>query len=96
LIGAGRSDDQSARELVLTRGTVAHHVEHILRRLEVSNRAQVAAWVVERGVTRADAATPAPERERGGASSVLITRIPAGRSFTTRRPAVLESGASRR
>lgn len=48
LIAAGRSNAQIARELVLTTGTVANHIEHILRRLDVSNRAQVAAWDVER------------------------------------------------
>jgi DNA-binding CsgD family transcriptional regulator len=50
LISTGRSNAQIARELVLTTGTVANHIEHILRRLGVSNRAQVAAWVVERGL----------------------------------------------
>jgi len=50
LIAGGRSNAQIARELVLTTGTVANHIEHILRRLNVNNRAQVAAWVVEHGL----------------------------------------------
>jgi DNA-binding CsgD family transcriptional regulator len=50
LIAGGRSNAQIAQELVLTPGTVANHIEHILRRLSVNNRAQVAAWVVERGL----------------------------------------------
>jgi len=50
LIASGQSNAQIARALVLTAGTVANHIEHILRRLGVSNRAQVAAWVVEHGL----------------------------------------------
>jgi non-specific serine/threonine protein kinase len=50
LIASGQSNAQIARALVLTTGTVANHIEHILRRLGVSNRAQVAAWVVEHGL----------------------------------------------
>ena len=54
LIAAGRSNAQIARELVLTPGTVANHIEQILRRLDAKNRAQVAAWIVERGLLHAD------------------------------------------
>jgi DNA-binding NarL/FixJ family response regulator len=50
LIATGHSNAQIARKLVLTTGTVANHIEHILRRLGVSNRAQVAAWIVEHGL----------------------------------------------
>ena len=57
LIASGHSNAQIARELVLTEGTVANHIEHILRRLGASNRAQVAAWVVERALL-------SPERQR--------------------------------
>jgi len=50
LIASGQSNAQIARALVLTAGTVANHIEHILRRLNMSNRAQVAAWIVEHGL----------------------------------------------
>jgi len=48
LIAEGLTNDQIARRLVLTSGTVGNHVEHILRRLGMRNRAQVAAWMTRR------------------------------------------------
>lgn len=47
LIARGLSNEQIARELVLTPGTVGNHVGHILRRLGARNRAQVASWVTQ-------------------------------------------------
>ena len=47
LIGAGMTNEQIARELVITPGTVANHVESILRRLGFVSRVQVATWAVE-------------------------------------------------
>jgi DNA-binding CsgD family transcriptional regulator len=46
LIAVGMTNRQIATELVLTEGTVANHVRHILLRLGMRCRAQVAAWVV--------------------------------------------------
>jgi DNA-binding CsgD family transcriptional regulator len=46
LIAEGLTNGQIANRLVLTPGTVANHVEHILRRLEVPNRAAAATWLV--------------------------------------------------
>jgi two-component system, OmpR family, sensor kinase len=54
LIGAGLSNEQIARDLVITPGTVANHVEHILRRLGFASRVQVATWAVEWGLYRPD------------------------------------------
>ena len=54
LIGAGMTNEQIARELVITPGTVANHVEHILRRLDLGSRVQVATWAVEWGLYRPD------------------------------------------
>ena len=45
LIARGMTNGQIARELVLTPGTVANHIEHILRRLDVPNRAAAATWL---------------------------------------------------
>ena len=45
LIAAGMTNAQIARKLVLTPGTVANHIEHILRRLDVPNRAAAATWL---------------------------------------------------
>jgi DNA-binding NarL/FixJ family response regulator len=47
LIAAGLSNQEIARRLVLTTGTVGNHVGHILRRLGAKNRAQVATWVTQ-------------------------------------------------
>lgn len=47
LIARGLSNAQIAEELVVTPGTAANHVEHILRRLGCRSRAQVAAWAVQ-------------------------------------------------
>jgi len=46
LIARGCSNQQIANQLVLTRGTVANHVAHILEKLAVTNRTQVAAVVL--------------------------------------------------
>ena len=45
LIAQGMTNSQIARQLVLTPGTVANHIEHILRRLDVPNRAAAATWL---------------------------------------------------
>jgi DNA-binding NarL/FixJ family response regulator len=50
LIARGLTNQAIADELVLTPGTVANHVEHILTKLGFRSRAQVAVWAVERGL----------------------------------------------
>jgi DNA-binding NarL/FixJ family response regulator len=52
LIANGLTNAQIASELVLTRGTVANHVEHIMNRLGFHRRAQIAVWAVERGLVQ--------------------------------------------
>jgi DNA-binding NarL/FixJ family response regulator len=47
LMACGYTNQQIADTLVLTRGTVANHVAHILGKLGVSNRTQVAALVFQ-------------------------------------------------
>jgi DNA-binding CsgD family transcriptional regulator len=44
LIARGYTNVQIADALVLTPGTVANHVQHILERLNVRSRTQVAVW----------------------------------------------------
>jgi DNA-binding CsgD family transcriptional regulator len=46
LIARGMTNEQIARELVIATGTAANHVEHILKRLGITNRAAVAAWFI--------------------------------------------------
>src|SRR5918911_3334628 len=50
LIAQGCSNQQIAEELVLTTGTVANHVGHMLTRLGAGSRAEIAAWAVEHGL----------------------------------------------
>ena len=54
LLGAGLSNREIAERLVLTPGTVANHVEQILRRLGFRSRTQVALWAAERGLLGRD------------------------------------------
>lgn len=46
-IAGGLTNQQMASRLVITPGTVANHIEHILTRLGFRCRAQVAAWAVQ-------------------------------------------------
>ena len=50
LIAEGYTNAEIAMRLVLEAGTVANHVAHILDRLGVANRAQVAAWAARHGL----------------------------------------------
>jgi DNA-binding NarL/FixJ family response regulator len=45
LIARGYTNQQIADTLVLTPGSVANHVQHILDRLNLRSRTQVAVWV---------------------------------------------------
>jgi len=53
-VAEGLSNEEIAQRLVLTPGTVANHMEGILRRLDFRSRSQVAVWAVERGLYRSD------------------------------------------
>src|SRR3954467_7475097 len=46
LIGRGLTNDQIARQLVLSRRTVEWHVSNLLGKVGVSTRAQLAAWAM--------------------------------------------------
>jgi predicted ATPase/DNA-binding NarL/FixJ family response regulator len=50
LIAQGFSNRQIAAELVITEGTTSNYVQRVMSRLGFHARAQVAAWVVERGL----------------------------------------------
>jgi predicted ATPase/DNA-binding CsgD family transcriptional regulator len=50
LIGQGLTNRQIAEALVITEGTAANHVVHILNKLGYSSRAQVAAWAATSGL----------------------------------------------
>jgi len=53
-VAEGLTNDEIARLLVLTPGTVANHMEAILRRLDLRSRTQVGVWAAERGLFRSD------------------------------------------
>jgi DNA-binding CsgD family transcriptional regulator len=53
-VAEGLTNDEISERLVITAGTVANHVEGILRRLELRNRASLATWAVEHGLHRSD------------------------------------------
>jgi len=47
LVARGLTNRQIADRLVISTRTAGNHVEHILGRLRLSSRTQIAAWVVE-------------------------------------------------
>src|SRR4051794_6701029 len=61
LLAEGLSNAAIAERLILSEGTVANHIEHILRRLGLQSRTQVAVWAVERGLYRSDQEVDEPE-----------------------------------
>jgi predicted ATPase/DNA-binding CsgD family transcriptional regulator len=72
LISQGRTNKQIAAELIITEWTVMRHVEHILNKLGMHARAEVAVWVATRREmelphAKADvAASPAAQPRIGG------------------------------
>jgi two-component system nitrate/nitrite response regulator NarL len=50
LLARGLTNKQIAADLVLTPGTVRSHVEHILDKLDLRSRAQVAVWATQQGL----------------------------------------------
>jgi non-specific serine/threonine protein kinase len=52
LVAQGLTNRQIAAALVITRATASRHVEHVLAKLGVHSRAQIATWATEYGLTR--------------------------------------------
>jgi predicted ATPase/DNA-binding CsgD family transcriptional regulator len=50
LIARGLTNRQIADELMITEGTAANHVKHILAKLTLDSRVQIAAWAIEHGL----------------------------------------------
>ena len=50
LLARGYTNRRIAKELTITDGTVGIHVEHILGKLGLYSRRQVADWVAEHGL----------------------------------------------
>jgi non-specific serine/threonine protein kinase len=51
LVARGLTNDQIAQELVISPATARAHLEHVLDRLDLHSRAQVAAWAAQQGST---------------------------------------------
>ena len=49
-IARGASNKEIARDLAVAESTVKIHVQHILRKLELTSRVQAAVWAVEHGI----------------------------------------------
>ncbi|MFC9841065.1 ATP-binding protein [Rhodococcus sp. NPDC127530] len=59
LVAEGLTNKAIAAQLVISQRTAQGHVEHVLAKLGFTSRAQIAAWVVERGETeRTGSASP--------------------------------------
>ncbi|HET7036169.1 MAG TPA: AAA family ATPase [Thermomicrobiaceae bacterium] len=52
LIAQGKSNRAVAEQLVVGERTVATHVSHILAKLDLTSRTQIAAWAIDIGLTR--------------------------------------------
>ena len=52
LVADGLTNTEIAERLVLVRGTVSNHIVHILRKLGVQRRTQIAVWAVQSGLYR--------------------------------------------
>jgi DNA-binding CsgD family transcriptional regulator len=64
LIARGHTNRRIAEELVVTEGTVASHVVHMLDKLRFSSRTQIASWATEHGLRRDDVRDVEWSRER--------------------------------
>jgi non-specific serine/threonine protein kinase len=53
LIARGLSNREIAARLVITEKTAANHVEHIMAKLNLRSRAQIAVWAVRHGLAAA-------------------------------------------
>ncbi|HEX2066982.1 MAG TPA: LuxR C-terminal-related transcriptional regulator, partial [Candidatus Thermoplasmatota archaeon] len=51
LIAQGLTNREIAKSLVITEGTVATHVMHILNKLGLTSRVQIATWAVREGLS---------------------------------------------
>jgi non-specific serine/threonine protein kinase len=50
-VAEGRTNREIGEALVISSGTVRTHVEHVLGKLGMRSRAEIAAWAVERRLT---------------------------------------------
>jgi two-component system nitrate/nitrite response regulator NarL len=58
LLAGGASNKEIARALGVAESTVKIHVQHILRKLELTSRVQAAVWAVEHGIASGPGSAP--------------------------------------
>jgi two-component system, NarL family, nitrate/nitrite response regulator NarL len=62
-IAGGLSNKMIARELEISEGTVKVHVKHLLRKLQLRSRVEVAVWAVQEGLAELPGASNQPGQE---------------------------------
>jgi DNA-binding NarL/FixJ family response regulator len=67
LVAEGLTNPQIGEHMFIARGTVKVHLSNILRKLDMSTRAEVAAEAARRA-TEAPAGQLAPKRHQGGST----------------------------
>jgi DNA-binding CsgD family transcriptional regulator len=60
LVAQGMTNRQIAHELVIAEGTAASHVKHILARLVLDSRVQIAIWAIDHGLDQRPMSTLTP------------------------------------
>jgi DNA-binding NarL/FixJ family response regulator len=50
LVAEGLTNDEIAQRLVVVPGTIGNHIEHILRKLGLTRRVQIATWSLQLGL----------------------------------------------
>jgi DNA-binding NarL/FixJ family response regulator len=63
-VAQGSSDKEIAAQLFVSQSTVKTHLRSIYRKLGVRNRAQAAAWAVEKGLGDRKSLSPSPDRRQ--------------------------------
>jgi predicted ATPase/DNA-binding CsgD family transcriptional regulator len=64
LIASGRSNREIADELVITKKTAEAHVSHILTKLGLCSRVQIATWSLQHGIADLEAQSQSPSTAR--------------------------------
>ncbi len=86
LIGGGLTNRQIASTLSISERTVGAHVQNILNKLGVANRAQIAVWSAS---TEAGTGTLRPEDRGGVTSAPALPGTPAGSTSRVRNTVAL-------
>ena len=54
LVAQGLTNRQIAEKIIVTESTAAKHIEHILNKLGLTSRTQIAMWAAEKGLRVAE------------------------------------------